>query len=481
MSNPIGFILPLATIGLGSLLIKPVRGFFPQAAPAVPGQPAIPVQRPLIPQVTIEETGVDTIRTTDHPVERGATITDHTIIEPVQLTIRCAWSNSPSAPSGIIGQAVSAAQAFGGVAAQVANGVNAALTTVTAVGSILSGNAAQQVSDLYKQLLDLQKSRVLCTIGTGKRSYSNMILTSVTAPINAQTENSLVVYITAKQIIIVSTRVVTIPINSQECKDPAKVTPTQDLGPQQPQNTTSFIPPEASLSGSMLSLAGNMTGVTSLFAQLPGGIAGATGSIAGALGQLPGLLMGGLGTVQDALKAIPLPLEIPTIPSPQSFSIPLGAAISPDVTSALTALTPSLGSMQVGISAALQQLPSALPSLPPSFSTLGPMLTAMQGQIDNVLVQNADVLARSVVPPASDNQMNLAWNVASQAWKADISDGSGNPIVQGIPLVTGANLVEQFGHLGFSGQFITQTDHAIDAVPNFANLGTSGHLYLSGP
>jgi hypothetical protein len=45
-------------------------------------------------------------------------------------------------------------------------------------------------------------------------------------------------------------------------------------------------------------------------------------------------------------------------------------------------------------------------------------------------------------------------------------------------LVTGADLLEQFGYLDLGGAFIVQTDHDIDAVPTFANLGTAGRLYF---
>lgn len=66
-------------------------------------------------------------------------------------------------------------------------------------------------------------------------------------------------------------------------------------------------------------------------------------------------------------------------------------------------------------------------------------------------------------------------------WILDIlnsSDKPGRPIVCGIPLVTGANLLEQYSHLGISGELWVATDADPDAVPTFDNLGQAGRLYF---
>lgn len=66
-------------------------------------------------------------------------------------------------------------------------------------------------------------------------------------------------------------------------------------------------------------------------------------------------------------------------------------------------------------------------------------------------------------------------------WTLDIADAANNPIVQGIPLVTGADLLAQYRHLGFTGKLIVQTTSNPDAVPTFANLGNDGRLYWVTP
>jgi hypothetical protein len=62
-------------------------------------------------------------------------------------------------------------------------------------------------------------------------------------------------------------------------------------------------------------------------------------------------------------------------------------------------------------------------------------------------------------------------------WVLDIADASGNPLVQGIPLVTGTNLLEQYAYLGFGGGLYVQNASNPDAVPTFEDLGSDSLLY----
>jgi hypothetical protein len=71
----------------------------------------------------------------------------------------------------------------------------------------------------------------------------------------------------------------------------------------------------------------------------------------------------------------------------------------------------------------------------------------------------------------------VRWNVQNASWIIDIADASGNPIVSGIPMVTGADLLEQFAYLGLNFALIAQTDNAPDVVPTFETLGQTSHLY----
>lgn len=81
-------------------------------------------------------------------------------------------------------------------------------------------------------------------------------------------------------------------------------------------------------------------------------------------------------------------------------------------------------------------------------------------------------------------QYNLSvwWNNQTQSWVVDIFDVNNNPIVTGIPMVTGADLLEQFAYLNFGGQLIAQsTQSDPTAVPTFDDLGSTAFLFFVVP
>jgi len=75
-------------------------------------------------------------------------------------------------------------------------------------------------------------------------------------------------------------------------------------------------------------------------------------------------------------------------------------------------------------------------------------------------------------------RLNFYWNKQSSSWMLDVADSAGSPIVQGIPVITGLNLLAPYDYLGFTGALVVQTDTDPDAVPTYANLGTTGHVFF---
>jgi hypothetical protein len=73
--------------------------------------------------------------------------------------------------------------------------------------------------------------------------------------------------------------------------------------------------------------------------------------------------------------------------------------------------------------------------------------------------------------------LRLTWCWPVQAWVLDVSDSVGNALVSGVPLVTGADLLEQFEYLGIGGQLIVQSDASVDVVPTFTSLGQRSHVF----
>lgn len=79
------------------------------------------------------------------------------------------------------------------------------------------------------------------------------------------------------------------------------------------------------------------------------------------------------------------------------------------------------------------------------------------------------------------------WNHVTQNWTVDFYDETGaGEVLLGVPLVTGADLLEQYGYLPL-GAFAILTAITIgpgvspDTVPSFTNLGSDGHLYVTTP
>jgi hypothetical protein len=75
--------------------------------------------------------------------------------------------------------------------------------------------------------------------------------------------------------------------------------------------------------------------------------------------------------------------------------------------------------------------------------------------------------------------MRLVYRDAEEAgWTLDILQQDEEPILCGIPLVTGADLLDQYAYLGFGVRLYVLTDGDPFAVPTYANLGTGAHLYV---
>lgn len=77
-------------------------------------------------------------------------------------------------------------------------------------------------------------------------------------------------------------------------------------------------------------------------------------------------------------------------------------------------------------------------------------------------------------------RFTIVWrNAPMGGWFLDIADDNSVPIIQGIPLVTGADLLEQHAaDAGIAGSLYVQTIQDPIAVPTFDNLGTDAQLFF---
>lgn len=84
----------------------------------------------------------------------------------------------------------------------------------------------------------------------------------------------------------------------------------------------------------------------------------------------------------------------------------------------------------------------------------------------------------SIALGAATYNLRLTWNVPAQVWVLDVADDGSVPIINGIPLVTGADLLAQYAYLGLGGGLVALADTDPYAAPSFSNLGNEGHLYF---
>jgi len=139
--------------------------------------------------VTIEESHMDEVVITEHPVEVGAQISDHAFKRPAELTVRCGWN----------------------------------------------GNNGETVQQIYQQLLSLQQALQTIAVSTGKRQYQNMLVAGLTCITDEKSENVLLVQVRFREIITVSTQNVSSPtLVSSGTPVPSGATGTQAI----PQDTS---------------------------------------------------------------------------------------------------------------------------------------------------------------------------------------------------------------------------------------------------
>lgn len=121
---------------------------------------------------TIKTDHTSKLTATSHPVESGADISDHAFVEPAEISIEVAVSDSE-----------------------------------TSKGTFGSGSRSLNA---FKELLKLQTSRQLITVVTRFKTYRNMLIMSVSVPDDYTTMNAFKATLILREIPIVSTSKVTV-------------------------------------------------------------------------------------------------------------------------------------------------------------------------------------------------------------------------------------------------------------------------------
>lgn len=229
--SAIGIVSAAAQLGLESIIIKPKRGIYN----IVSGTDTF---LDIVAQATIRETHIDELEVTDHPVQQGASISDHAFKLPAEVTIEIGWSGSPSESNGLINSALATAAANSPTINAINNvyqQAQAAISTISGIQSMINGNAITPQQDtlnwMYSRLLQLQSARALFDIYTGRRVYNSMVCKSLAVETDYKTSEALFVKMVCKQVILVNVQTVILPVSQQ--KTPQDTASQADSGTKQ--------------------------------------------------------------------------------------------------------------------------------------------------------------------------------------------------------------------------------------------------------
>lgn len=150
----------------------------------------------IIPDVVISELHSDEVTVTNHPVDTGATITDHAFRQPAVVICTFGWSDSSRLVNSLFD------------------------------GSIFKG--IESVKDVYDKLLRLKDARQVLKLSTAKRVYDSVLITKLMTTTTVDTENSAIIEVTFQEILTAQARTVTLASVTQA--DASKTASTTNGG-----------------------------------------------------------------------------------------------------------------------------------------------------------------------------------------------------------------------------------------------------------
>lgn len=164
----------------------------------------------------LEEYHTNDMLVTKNPVEYGADVTDHAIVQPKRLNLRAVVSDTPlgTASLGVI----------------IDNASNL-------FGSSTSDSQTRSTT-AYNALLALQAAREPIDVQTKLRLYRNMLITNITVGQDKDTSREVQLDITLEEIVIVATEVVTLPEDQLLGSAKVQAASSQSRGRQQPVPVT---------------------------------------------------------------------------------------------------------------------------------------------------------------------------------------------------------------------------------------------------
>ncbi|TXE22174.1 phage baseplate protein [Serratia ureilytica] len=131
----------------------------------------------VVPDVVVSEKHSDKLEITNHPVEVGAAVNDHAYKQPSEVVMECGFAGGGSLLDFVD----------------------------TAKVGLQLGLSPH---DTYVKLLEMQSDRQPINVITGKRTYSNMLISAIEVTTDRTTENVLMATLTLREVIITSTSTV---------------------------------------------------------------------------------------------------------------------------------------------------------------------------------------------------------------------------------------------------------------------------------
>ncbi len=148
---------------------------------------------PFLIDCTISENHSLTNTITSHPVEQGANISDHSRPEPESLTLECLVSNTPASTA-----------LMQSIALQTEGGADQNPTYV-----------AGYAEGVWQRFTDLHNNPVLLSVTTTLKTYTSMLIESVSAPRTAKDAYALRFSVKLKKIIVVKNKL-TAPVKAEK-------------------------------------------------------------------------------------------------------------------------------------------------------------------------------------------------------------------------------------------------------------------------
>lgn len=159
-------------------------------------------------EAAVRQTINSRVEVTDHPVEDGSTVTDHSRRLPVRLTLDIVVSDHPIV----------------------------VLAAENAQPSVSGGDPATRAKDAFAKLEQIQVEGEILTIRTFLRDFDNMILEDMSAPRDASTGNVLSASLSLRELITATTEVRKPPKPIETEKAPRQNTGRQNTTESPPEN-----------------------------------------------------------------------------------------------------------------------------------------------------------------------------------------------------------------------------------------------------